>query len=51
MSPLHSLTLKMWVLIYYILEQLYYVLLCWWRPFWIFSCRKFCPRVAEFGDS
>ena len=22
-----------------------------WRPFWIFGCRKFCPRVAEFGDS
>jgi len=35
---------------FHILKELYYVLLCWWRPFWIFACRKFCPRVAEFGD-
>jgi len=56
MTPLHSLTPKMWKLIYYMPYLLrhgasYYEFQHQRRPSWIFSCRKFCPREAEFGDS
>ena len=39
MSPLHSLSLKMWILIYYMpyfwhFASSYYALWCWWRPSW-----------------
>ena len=53
MSPLNSLTLKMWKMTYYMLY-----LYCYWpsygksycrrRPYWIFARKKVSPRVAEF---
>jgi len=54
-SPLHSLTMKMWKLTYYMLQlghdiQNSYWTLCRWRPYWIFAHKKVSPRVAEFGD-
>jgi len=52
MSPLHSLTLKMLKMTYYMLHLVSY---SWryancqfrWRPYWIFGCKKFCPRVKK----
>ena len=55
MSPLNSLTPKMWKMTYYLpyfnYYTDYYVVVGYLRrPYWIFACKKFCPRVTEFGE-
>ena len=40
-----------YAILFDILEQLYCALLCLWRPYWMFGCRKFCQRITGFGKT